>query len=291
MCRHENEISSTTDVASRPEFAVAPHHEDDRRHRRPPAGSPRTSRSPRSGRSARASACRSCAGRPSTGASASPRSTSCSHSSPPPTPGPSGAGGRSASTPRPSTPRTSRASASPSSRRSLEALRRHGLDRADAPVFIQSFEVSNLRRLASLTRVPLIQLIEPAGRPWDFTARPLRPHLCRPAAARGPARDRDLRPRHRRRTRAWSCPATAATACSRPRRSCATPTPRACSSTSSRCAPRTSSCPPSCAAARTCGAAGDLAAEAELFLKAGVDGFFTDQPGLGVKARDAFLRR
>ena len=39
------------------------------------------------------------------------------------------------------------------------------------------------------------------------------------------------------------------------------------------------------------GAAGDLAAEVELFLKAGVDGFFADQPGLAVKARDAFLRR
>ncbi len=51
----------------------------------------------------------------------------------------------------------------------LEALRRHGLDRADAPVFIQSFEVGNLRRLARLTRVPLVQLIDAAGRPWDFT--------------------------------------------------------------------------------------------------------------------------
>ena len=51
----------------------------------------------------------------------------------------------------------------------LEALRRHGLDRADAPVFIQSFEVGNLRRLATLTRAPLVQLIDAAGRPWDFT--------------------------------------------------------------------------------------------------------------------------
>ena len=38
-------------------------------------------------------------------------------------------------------------------------------------------------------------------------------------------------------------------------------------------------------------AKGDLAAEVELFLKAGVDGFFADQPGIGAKARDAFLRR
>ena len=41
----------------------------------------------------------------------------------------------------------------------LAALERHGLNRADAPVFIQSFEVGNLKALAGKTRVPLIQLI------------------------------------------------------------------------------------------------------------------------------------
>ncbi len=35
--------------------------------------------------------------------------------------------------------------------------------------------------------------------------------------------------------------------------------------------------------------AGDLAREAGLFLEAGVDGFFTDNPREGVAARDAFL--
>jgi glycerophosphoryl diester phosphodiesterase len=49
----------------------------------------------------------------------------------------------------------------------LGALRRRGLDRADAPVFIQSFEVENLRSLARLTQVPLIQLIDAGGRPWE----------------------------------------------------------------------------------------------------------------------------
>src|SRR5262245_25478902 len=36
--------------------------------------------------------------------------------------------------------------------RLLDALRRHGWDRADAPVFIQSFETANLRALRSRTR-------------------------------------------------------------------------------------------------------------------------------------------
>ena len=33
-----------------------------------------------------------------------------------------------------------------------------------------------------------------------------------------------------------------------------------------------------------------MAAEATLFLTAGVDGYFTDNPAIGVAARDAFRR-
>ena len=41
----------------------------------------------------------------------------------------------------------------------LEALRAHGLDRRDAPVFIQSFDDDSLRALRAETRVRLVQLI------------------------------------------------------------------------------------------------------------------------------------
>jgi glycerophosphoryl diester phosphodiesterase len=50
----------------------------------------------------------------------------------------------------------------------LDALRRNGLDRRGAKVFIQSFEVSNLKELRATTSVPLIQLIDAAGAPADF---------------------------------------------------------------------------------------------------------------------------
>jgi hypothetical protein len=40
-------------------------------------------------------------------------------------------------------------------------------DRHDA-VFIQSFEVHNLQKLDRMTRLPLIQLIDAAGAPFDF---------------------------------------------------------------------------------------------------------------------------
>jgi glycerophosphoryl diester phosphodiesterase len=50
----------------------------------------------------------------------------------------------------------------------LDALRRNRLDRHSAKVFIQSFEVSNLKELRRKTRVPLVQLIDAAGAPADF---------------------------------------------------------------------------------------------------------------------------
>lgn len=52
----------------------------------------------------------------------------------------------------------------------LADLKAAGLDRADAPVFIQSFEVDNLKALKGQTDVPLIQLVA-GGVPADLAAR------------------------------------------------------------------------------------------------------------------------
>lgn len=49
----------------------------------------------------------------------------------------------------------------------LAALAKAGLGRAGARVFIQSFEVGNLRRLAKRTRLPLVQLIAEDAGPVD----------------------------------------------------------------------------------------------------------------------------
>ncbi|HEY4368492.1 MAG TPA: glycerophosphodiester phosphodiesterase [Steroidobacteraceae bacterium] len=51
--------------------------------------------------------------------------------------------------------------------RLLDALRRHRLDRADAPVFIQSFESANLQYLRSLTELPLVQLLDDGALEYD----------------------------------------------------------------------------------------------------------------------------
>lgn len=66
----------------------------------------------------------------------------------------------------------------PLEQRLVDVLRANDLDRADAPVFIQSFETANLRELNALTSVPLVQLLDANGvrpdgtldfnRPYDF---------------------------------------------------------------------------------------------------------------------------
>jgi glycerophosphoryl diester phosphodiesterase len=52
----------------------------------------------------------------------------------------------------------------------LATLRANGLDSRKAKVFIQSFETSNLKELHGKTRVPLVQLIDEVGAPYDLVA-------------------------------------------------------------------------------------------------------------------------
>ena len=49
-------------------------------------------------------------------------------------------------------------------------LKAAGWDSADAPVFIQSFEVENLKRIHGMTRIRLIQLVDSTGAPADGAA-------------------------------------------------------------------------------------------------------------------------
>ncbi|MBD2343298.1 glycerophosphodiester phosphodiesterase family protein [Anabaena subtropica] len=51
----------------------------------------------------------------------------------------------------------------------VDVLNANGYVDQDAPVFIQSFEVSNLKDLRQLTNVPLVQLLSAGGQPYDFT--------------------------------------------------------------------------------------------------------------------------
>src|SRR5262249_34770594 len=58
----------------------------------------------------------------------------------------------------------------PLEQRLVDVLRQNGYSGATAPIFIQSFEVGSLRTLASITDLPLVQLINTGGRPYDRVA-------------------------------------------------------------------------------------------------------------------------
>jgi glycerophosphoryl diester phosphodiesterase len=175
----------------------------------------------------------------------------------------------------------------------LDELEKAGWNRADAPVFIQSFEVANLRRLAGLTRVPLIQLVDGEGAPFDGV-RGLGPasyadmltdiglaQIATYAAGVGPAKALII-PRD---GRGGSLPATDLVA--RAHRNGLKLHPWTFRGENHflpaefrRGDPGAPDFPR---------LSGDLAAEVRLFLEAGVDGVFADHPGVAVAARDALV--
>jgi glycerophosphoryl diester phosphodiesterase len=169
----------------------------------------------------------------------------------------------------------------------LAALRRHGLDSAEAPVYVQSFETENLQALARETRVPLVQLAEARGSPYDLARRGdrrtyadlLRPDglatIARYARAIGVEK-------------ALVLPRDAANRL-RPPTSLVEAAHRAGLLVHVWTLRRENEfLPAELRRGTDPAAAGDLAGEARLFLEAGVDGYFTDNPSQGVEARDAF---
>ncbi|MFT4243759.1 MAG: glycerophosphodiester phosphodiesterase [Acidovorax sp.] len=53
----------------------------------------------------------------------------------------------------------------------LAVLDKNGWNHKAAPVFVQSFEVANLQAIRKLSSVRLVQLVAASGRPYDFVAR------------------------------------------------------------------------------------------------------------------------
>ncbi|HUK01612.1 MAG TPA: glycerophosphodiester phosphodiesterase [Steroidobacteraceae bacterium] len=172
----------------------------------------------------------------------------------------------------------------------LESLEHHGYTGRTAPVFIQCFEVGNLIELRRHTDLPLVQLIAAQGAPFDWVQageargysdlitdaglaqvagyadaigvekvlvvpRRVDGELAEPTALTTHAHAAGLA------VHAWTFRAENEFL----------PTPL-------RSGPDPS-------------ARGDLLSEIEAHLAAGLDGFFTDQPDLGVQARDDFLQR
>ena len=161
--------------------------------------------------------------------------------------------------------------------RLVAALERHGYRGPDGGAYLQSFETGNLKVLRRLTRLPLVQLIEATGAPYDLVQRGdprTYSDLVTPegleeiagyAACIGPAKSLVIpRDEDGRLMRPTSLVAD-------------------CHAVGLGVHPWTFR------AEREFLPAGlDLEGELREFLAAGVDGFFADNPDVGVRARDAF---
>jgi glycerophosphoryl diester phosphodiesterase len=172
----------------------------------------------------------------------------------------------------------------------LEALRTHGYAGESAPVFIQSFEVGNLQALRASTELPLVQLVESSGAPRDLIeAGDPRTYgdliteaglaeIARYANAIGVdkllviprGKDGSLA-RETRLVRDAHAAGLAVHAWTFRGENHFLPRALRAGDDPARL--------------------GDLEAELIAYLRAGIDGFFIDQPVLGVEARERFLRR
>lgn len=151
----------------------------------------------------------------------------------------------------------------------LASLVRAGWNRADAPVFIQSFEVSNLRALKSQTPVRLIQLIT-SGAPAD-----------RAQHGSVPTYDQMLSPAGLREVATYAYGIGPEKRLVLPDDAGATTLVRDAHAAGLKVHIWTLRREAQFIGARF---AGDLAAEARAFVAAGVDGVFTDHPELVVRA-------
>lgn len=169
----------------------------------------------------------------------------------------------------------------------VDTLERYGYRGRQGLAYIQSFEVGNLKSLSKMTQLPLVQLIEASGAPYDFVAQHeprsyadlITPaglaEIATYAQAIGPNKlliiPRDssgklgeptalVKNAHERRllVHAWTFRAENAFLPVNLHRGAAP------------------------------GDQGDLPGELLPYLRAGIDGFFTDQPDRGAQARDIF---
>ncbi|WP_293932953.1 glycerophosphodiester phosphodiesterase [Iodobacter sp.] len=178
----------------------------------------------------------------------------------------------------------------PLEKRLVDALHANGYKGKTAPVFIQSFEVANLKEIRSLTDLPIVQLLSGSGQPEDFrlagdkrsyadlaTAAGLK-EVALYANGIGPAKDmiisRDAN------------------------NNLGTPTSLVKDAHAANLLlhpytfrPENPFLPANLRKGdvKSLTERGDLAAEITVFLQAGIDGFFTDDPSIGRAALDAYL--
>ena len=174
----------------------------------------------------------------------------------------------------------------------VRAIKRNGLNRPDAGVYVQSFEEANLRELNRKLAVDIVQLTSPGptARPYDHVvsgdpetyAAMTKPRglriVARYADVIGPEKTQ-IFPRD---TAGNTGTHTTLVKDAHDKGLLVVPYTFRAENQFLPTQYRSSSDP---------NAYGDLFGEIRAALRVGVDGFFTDQPDIGVIARDAFVRR
>ena len=172
----------------------------------------------------------------------------------------------------------------------LAALNRHGYADRDAPIFIQSFEATNLKMLSGMTELSLVQLVAASGAPFDWVAAGESRNYAGMVTRRGLAQvatyadaigvEKTL-----------VIPRTAQEALGSPTALVEDAHAEGLLVHAWTFRAENHFLPLPLRAGTDPAKLGDLQAELTPYLKAGLDGVFVDQPILGVRARDALLTR
>ena len=172
----------------------------------------------------------------------------------------------------------------------VETLARYGYQGKDAPIWLQSFEVGNLIELARLTQLRRMQLIDEEGAPFDFVlAKDPRTYaqLITPPGLEGIARyAQAIGP-----SKIQIIPRRADGTLGEPTRLVADAHAHGLQLHPWTFRAENKFLPRELRRGSSESDFGDLEGEIIAHLKAGIDGFFTDQADIGVAARAAFLAR
>ena len=173
----------------------------------------------------------------------------------------------------------------------VKVLKRNGYEAEHERIFIQSFETANLKELARMTKMPLVQLFGSAtARPYDVVATGGSLTYAQMATAAGleeiATYAQGVGP-----SKSYVIAAVGGVLAA----SNASTFVRDAHAAGLVVHPYTyrvenQFLPTNLRSGGDPNARGDLQAEIRMFLAAGIDGFFTDNTDVGVKARDAFVR-
>lgn len=171
----------------------------------------------------------------------------------------------------------------------IRTLRQKEMEDGSTPVFIQSFETGNLRELNGLTDLPLVQLINNTGKPYDFVVNGdprTYADLATPAGLAEIATYADGVGVNK----ALIIPRTTDGRLGTPTALIADAHAAGLIVHGWTFRAENTFLPVEFRSSDDPNALGDMAGEVTAFLEQGMDGFFTDHPVIGVVARDAFVQ-